>query len=235
MRCYPIASAVVLAMLLALAVPARADKPRKPKPALPAAQYPCHDSHNNITVAAEPGDIKDTEPNTRLDYAHHGFLPIRVIITNDSDQALTLDDARIHFISAHNDTVQAATDDELQRRMFSRKYVSDSHIPMPAPIPSIPIHHAQVDKQILADDTDFGFASTTIAPHTTAAGYLYYDVRDLDDPVLDHATLEVREVRFASTNKEIDSFEISLKPTPEPKNTPAPSSTPKTADSKPTP
>jgi len=205
-------------LTLAIAVPAHADKPRKPKPALPAAQYPCHDSHNNITVAAEPGDIKDTEPNTRLDYAHHGFLPIRVIITNDSDQALTLDDARIKFISAHNDIVQAATDDDLQRRLFSRKYVSDSHIPMPAPIPSIPIHHKQVDKQILADDTDFGFASTTVAAHSTASGYLYYDVRDLDDPVLDHATLEVREVRFASTNKEIDSFEISLKPTPEPKS-----------------
>jgi hypothetical protein len=218
MRCPTIASAITLALFLPLAIPAHADKPRKPKPALPAAQYPCNDTHNKITVAAEPGDIKDTEPNTRLDYAHHGFLPIRVIITNDSDQALTLDDARIKFISAHNDTVQAATDDDLQRRLFSRKYVSDSHIPMPAPIPSIPIHHQQVDKQILADDNDFGFASTTVAPHTTASGYLYYDVRDLDDPVLDHATLEVREVRIASTNKEIDSFEISLKPTPEPKS-----------------
>ena len=218
MRCPTIASAVALAMFLPLAVPAHADKPRKPKPALPAAQYPCHDSHNNITVAAEPGDIKDTEPNTRLDYAHHGFLPIRVIITNDSDQALTLDDARIKFISAHNDTVQAATDDDLQRRLFSRKYVSDSHIPMPAPIPSIPIHHAQVDKQILADDTDFGFSTTTVAPHTTVSGYLYYDTRDLDEPVLDGATLEVRKVRVASSNKELESFEIPLKPTPESKS-----------------
>ncbi|HEY5329243.1 MAG TPA: hypothetical protein VIJ79_05105 [Acidobacteriaceae bacterium] len=226
MRCPTIASAIALALLLPLALPARADKPRKPTPALPAAQYPLHDTHDKITVAAEPGDIKDAIPNTRLDYAHHGFLPIRVIITNDSDQALTLDDARIHFISAHNDTVQAATDDDLQRRLFSRKYVSDSHIPLPAPLPSIPIHHKQVDKQILADDNDFGFASTTVAAHTTASGYLYYDVRDLDDPVLDHATLEVREVRIASTNKEIDSFEIPLKPTPESKSTPAPPAKP---------
>jgi hypothetical protein len=218
MRCPTIASAITLALLLPLALPARADKPRKPKPTLPAAQYPCHDTHNNITVAAEPGDIKDTEPNTRLDYAHHGFLPIRVIITNDSDAALTLDDVRIKFISATNVIVQAATDDDLQRRLFSTKYVSDSHIPLPAPLPSIPIHHKPVDKQILADDTDFGFISTTVAPHTTASGYLYYDTRDLDDPVLDHATLEVREVRIASTNKEIDSFEISLKPTPEAKS-----------------
>jgi hypothetical protein len=220
MRCPTIAPAIALALLLLPALPAHADKPRKPKPALPAAEYPCHETNGKITVAAEPGDVKDAIPNTRLDYAHHGFLPMRVIITNDSDQALTLDDARIHFISAHNDTIQAATDDDLQRRLFSRKYVSDSHIPMPAPFPSIPIHHKQVDKQILADDNDFGFASTTVAPHSTASGYLYYDVRDLDDPVLDHATLEVREVRIASTNKEIDSFEVPLKPTPEPKSTP---------------
>jgi hypothetical protein len=209
---------IMSALALAIAIPLHADKPRKPKPTLQAAEYPLHETHDKITVAAEPGDVKDTEPATRLDYAHHGFMPIRVIVTNDSDAALTLDDARIKFIGAGNVTVQAATDDDLQRRLFSRKYTADSHIPLPAPLPSIPIHHAQIDKQILADDTDFGFPTTTVAPHTTVSGYLYYDTRDLDEPVLDKATLEVREVRIKSTNKEIDSFEIALKPTPDAKS-----------------
>jgi hypothetical protein len=212
--------AVTLAIALPFVLPAHADKPRKPKPALPAAQYPLHDAHpkERVTIAAEPGDTKETAPNTRLDYAHHGFMPFRVIVTNDSDTALSLDDARIHFISADDAVVQAATDDELQRRLFSRKSVNGTKIPMPAPIPSITIHHAPVDKQILADDNDFGFPTTTIAPHTTVSGYLYYDTRDLDEPVLEHSTLEVRRVHFVGTDKELDSFEILLKSTPDAKS-----------------
>lgn len=221
-----------LAVALPLVAMAHAEKPRKPKPALPAAEYPLHETHDRVTIAAEPGDSKETEPDTRLDYAHHGFMPFRVIVTNDSDTAISLDDARIKFISSENHVVQAADDEELQRRLFSRKYVSDSHIPLPLPLPSIPIHHKPVDKQILLDDADFGFPTTTVAPHTTVSGYLYYDTRDLDDPILEHATLEVRKVRIAASNKELDSFEIALKPTPiakppstSPSTSPGPSST----------
>ena len=194
---------------------ARAEKPRKPKPALPAPQYPMHDTHDgeHVTIAAEPGDSHETEPNTRLDYYHHGFMPIRVIVTNDSDQALTLDDARIHFIAADNTVIPAATDDDIQRRLFALKSVAGTKIPMPAPIPSITIHHKPVDKKILADDNDFGFQTTTVAPHTTVSGYLYYDVRELDDPVLEKAQLELRKVRYAASNKVLDTFEIPLKPT----------------------
>jgi hypothetical protein len=100
--------------------------------------------------------------------------------------------------------------------MFSKKSAAGTTIPMPAPIPSITIHHQPVDKQIIADDADFGFASTTVAPHTTVSGYLYYDTRDIDEPILDHASIELREMRVSASNKELESFEIPLKPSPEP-------------------
>ncbi len=197
------------------------DKPRKPVPPMSADKYAFHDGHPNekVTIAAEPGDTDETLAKTRLDYYHHGFMPIRVIVTNDSNDAVSLDDARILFVAADNYIENAATDDDLQRRLFSKKSVAGTKIPMPAPIPSITIHHPPVDKQILADDDDFGFTSTTVAPHTTAAGYLYYDTRSIDDPVLDKATLELRKVRFASTNKTLDTFDIALKATPKEKQT----------------
>ena len=220
--------AALIALVLATTATTYADKARKPVPPQPAAKYPQHETHEaeHVTIAAEPADIDSLRPDTRLDYYHHGFLPIRVIITNDSDKSLTLDDARIHLITADSTVIQAATEEELQRRMFSRKYVSDSKIPMPYPIPSIPIHHKPVDKEILADEADFGFVSTTVAPHSTAAGYLFYDVKQIDDPVLDHATLEVRRVHYAGTAKDFDAYEILLKPTPEPARTASPTRNP---------
>ncbi len=199
--------------LLFAALPALGkDKPRKPPPPEPATQYALHDTHNGVTVAAEPGDLPETRPNTRLDYFHHGYLPMRVIVTNNSDQPVTLDDARILFVASDGYTRNAATDDELDRRMFSKKNVDGTKIPLPAPLPSIRLHQAGIDKQVTEDTTDFGFTNTTVAPHATESGYLFYDTRDIDDPVLEKATLELRKVRWASTNKEIEAFQVPLKP-----------------------
>jgi hypothetical protein len=205
------------AFALTLAFTATAEKGRQPPPPLPAQQYPMHDEHTleHVTIAAEPGDTKATRPDTRLDYFAHDLLPVRVIVTNDSDFALTLDDARIHLIAGDNTNLPAATDDELQRRMFTVKSATGSKIPLPLPIP-IPITHGKsnIDKKILQDDDDFGFQTTTVKPHTTVAGYLFYDIADLPRPVLDHATLELRKVRIAATNQALDSFEIPLHPDP---------------------
>ena len=206
-------AALLLFATFSATVPALAkDKPRKPVPSGPATGYALHDSHDGITVAADPGDLPETRPNTRLDYFHHGYLPVRVIVTNNSDGPIALDDVRILFVAADGYTRNAATDDELDRRMFSKKNVDGTKIPLPAPLPSIRLHHPGIDKQIAEDTTDFGFGNTTVAPHTTESGYLFYDTRDIDEPVLRNATLELRKVRWASTNKEMQAFEIPLKP-----------------------
>jgi hypothetical protein len=207
---------VVVSIVLWSGALAHADKPRKPVPPLAASQYPMHDAHANehVTIAAEPGDTKDTAPHTRLDYFGHGFLPVRVIVTNDSDFAVNLDDARIHFIAADGSSIPAATDEELQRGLFTMKSATGKKIPLPLPVPiPITVGKKNIDKDILADDNDFGFKTTTVAPHATVAGYLYYDMTNVDEPVLAHATLELRKVRFTADNRALDSFEIPLKAT----------------------
>lgn len=199
-----------------------ADKPRKPTPPLPADQYPMHDSHasEHVTIAAEPGDTKATRPDTRLDYYGHDMLPIRVIVTNNSDRTLTLDDARIDFIAADDEKIPAASPDDLNRRLFELKQVKGRKIPLPGPLPSITVHPKPVDTKIRLDDDDFGFKTTTVQPHATIAGYLYYDTEGLPQPALKNATLEVRKVHWKvsadSTGNEdgatLDSFEIPLHP-----------------------
>jgi hypothetical protein len=203
------------AVLLAVSVVAAAyaEKARKPVPPQPAGTYPMHQTIAHVTIAAEPGDTKQARPNTRLDYFGYGLLPVRVIVTNDSETPLILDDARIHFISANNDSLPAATQEDLQRRMFTLKSATGNKTPLPLPIP-IPITTGKKDyaKKIADDDNDFGFQTTTVQPHATVAGYLYYDTNDLDAPVLDHATLELRKVKLAGGGGYLDSFEIPLHP-----------------------
>ena len=202
---------LLVTLTLALPLAAHADKPRKVPPPLPAAQYPAHDTHEQITIAADPGDTKDTAPNTRIDYLAHGFMPIRIIVTNDSSQPLSLDDARILLVPANSSAENAASQDELERGTSSVKN-EGRKTPLPGPLPPITHHAKPVDNQIVADDNDFGFKSSTIAPHSTAAGWLYYDIRDLDRPPLKGASIEVRKVRWAATTRTLDTFEIPLQP-----------------------
>lgn len=205
-----------LSPILFLAVAAHADKPRKPTDPKPASQYPMHETHaaEHVTIAAEPGDMKDLRPDTRLDYYAKGMMPIRVIVTNDSDKPLTLDDARIDVFASDNEKVLAATTDDLNRRMFEIKQTKPSTIP----IIGIQYHKKPVDTKILADDADFNFKTTTVAPHSTVAGYLFYDMEGVPAPMLKNATLEVRKVRWKQSNTAVlgdalETFEIPLKPT----------------------
>jgi hypothetical protein len=172
------------------------DKPRKAPPANPASQYAAFDAHpkEHVAVAAEPCDDPKDCDFFRLPYVQHGFIPVRVIFTNDGDTALSLDDARIQFISINNDKIPAATDDDIQRRLFSTKSLKGRKVPLPAPLPPITLHDKPVDKQITQDEDDFGFKGTTVNAHSTLAGYLFYDVRQLDEQPLKGAELFVKMV-----------------------------------------
>jgi len=185
------------------------DKPRPAPPVKPAAQYPLNDAHSNekVTVAADPCEDEDQCKFFRLPYVSHGFLPVRVIVTNDRDQPLDLAEARIQFFPANGGKEGAATDDDLNRRLFHGKDAAGTKLPI---IP-ITIHHQPVDQKILNDDTDFGFASTTVPPHSTRAGYVFYDTRGLDDPVMQHAELYVKEIKTTDDKgASVELFAFSL-------------------------
>lgn len=242
--CHPTSRLLSLLGLATLLAPvAHADKKREAPPVQPAGKYVAFDAHQaeQVTVAAEPCDDPKSCPFFRLPYLQHGFLPIRVIVTNDSDHALSLDEVRMQFISANSDKIPAALPEDLQRRLFSTKQVTGRKIPLPAPIPSITLHDKPVDKQITADDADFGFQGTTVNPHSTLAGYLFYDVRALDDPALKGAELYVKEIRTADTKHQLFAFQIpfdkwlAAQSQPQPKIQQKPDASRNTPDTMPTP
>ena len=195
------------ALILGSITPAHA-RDKKAPPPKPASQYTAFDTHANekVTIAADPClDPKDCD-FFRLPYIAHGFIPVRVIITNDGDTALTLEDVRIQFIPANGDKRPAADLEELNRRMFTFKSTQGTRIPL-IPYP-ITIHHAPVDKKIIDDDADFGFQGTVVNAHSTLAGYLFYDVKDLDDPALKDAELYVKMIHTLDQKKELFGFTI---------------------------
>ena len=197
------------AILLCLACPALlAAEHKTAPPAKPADQYAANDTHpdEHVTIAADPCDDPKLCSFFRLPYLQHGLLPIRVVITNDSDKPLSLEDARMQFITADNDRIPAATEDDINRRIFTLHSTQPIHIPLDP----FPIKRTPIDKKVSEDDDDFGFRSTTVEPHSTLAGYLFYDIKGLDDPALKDAELYVKMIHTLDGTKELFAFNVSF-------------------------
>jgi hypothetical protein len=193
------------ALLCLLPLPAQAADKKAP-PAKAASEYAANDAHptEHVTVAIEPCDDPKQCPFFRLPYIQHGLLPVRVIFTNDSDKALSLEDARMQFISANDDKIPAATEEDINRRIFTLHSTQPIHIPLDP----FPIKRTPIDKKVTDDDHDFGFKSTVIHPHSSLDGYLFYDIKDLDDPAMKHAELYIKMVHTLDGEQELFAFTI---------------------------
>lgn len=193
-------------LLLALALPAAAAD-HTPPAVQPATSFAAVEVHENekVAIAAEPYDTRTKESIFRVDYLGHGVMPVRLIVTNNGDRPISLRDARILFQTASGDRIQAAEPEDVERLM-TRKEREGSKIPMPGPIPSIKLKPKASNKEIEEDFNTFEYQALVVEPHTTRAGFLFYDVSELDDP-LKGAKLHLHELRDADGH-ELYYFEI---------------------------
>ena len=193
-------------IFLLAALPAAAGD-HVPPPVHPAQSYAAVEVHaqEQVAIAAEPYDTKEKESIFRVDYVKQGFMPVLLTITNLGDHPISLNDARILFETASGATVQAAEPEDVLRTM-TRTQRQGRNIPMPGPIPKIHVKGSGTYQDIQADFNTFEYKAIVVDPHSTQAGFLFYDVAGLAHP-LQGAHLYVREVRDAH-GKELFSFEV---------------------------
>jgi hypothetical protein len=196
---------IIPALLLWLALPAMARDHTLPA-VESATSYPAVEVHpkEQVAIAVEPYDTKEKESIFRVDYLSLGVMPVRLIVTNLGDRPISLRDARILFETRAGDRIQAAEPEDVDRMM--NPHEPHGAMPMPSPIPGIHIRHGNNYKKIEADFDAFEYQALVVEPHTTQAGFLFYDVSGLDHP-LEGAHLYLRELRNADGH-ELFSFEI---------------------------
>ena len=178
-----------------------------PPPVQPANTFAAVEVHDKeqVAIAAEPYDTKEKESIFRVDYLSHGVMPVWLSVSNLGDRPISLRDARILFETASGDRIQAAEPEDVERLM-TRKEREGKKIPMPGPIPAIKTKPKGSIQEIEQDFDTFEYQALVVEPHTTRAGFLFYDVSDLDHP-LRGARLFLRVLRDADGN-ELFFFEI---------------------------
>lgn len=178
-----------------------------PPPVQPATTYPAVEIHSaeHVAIAVEPYDTKEKESIFRVDYLAHNVMPVRLIVTNLGDRPISLNDARILFETADGQRIQAAEPEDVER-MMTRKEREGGKIPMPGPLPPIHTKPKGSIKEIEDDFNTFEYSSVVVDPHSTRAGFLFYDVSGLTHPLVG-ASLYLIKLRDAD-GQELFYFEI---------------------------
>jgi hypothetical protein len=176
-----------------------------PAPAQNADQYPAFERHpgDHLSIAVDPYETAKKASIFRVDYVSANIIPVRIIITNEGDTPISLDNARIDFITAAGDKVPAAQPRDAERAI-DRPADPRNKIPI-GPI-KIGGKGKNQDKKIEQDFSEFQYNAIAVEPHTTRAGFLFYDLEDLESP-LTGAHLELRRLQ-SSDGRELFAFEI---------------------------
>jgi hypothetical protein len=199
MRLLHLAPALAGLSWLALAAP------QSLPPAQDAAHYPAFVRHSDehITIAVDPYDTGERNAVFHLNYVTANILPVRIIITNDGNTPISLEKARIDFITAAGDKIPAAEPADVERALDRP----------PDPRKKVQVGPFKIggkgknrDKNIEEDFKSFEYSSLIVEPHTTHSGFLFYDLADLADP-LRNAHLELRRIQD-SAGHELFAFEV---------------------------
>jgi hypothetical protein len=176
---------LLLLLLFSLLALAKTKEFVMPK-AYPAKTYPAHDEHSNekFTIAADPYDMPDKASIFAIKYADQGYLPVFMVFTNDSDQAVSFYNLQVQLVTHGRDKINAATQDDLYRRFSHIKRRGDepSRNPLPIPLPGGG-PKVGVNKQGRDEIGTSMFAARAVAPHETESGFVFFDVSGISQPL----------------------------------------------------
>jgi hypothetical protein len=175
-----------------------------------AATYPAHDEHptEKLTIAVDPYDMADKAQIFHTNFSEYGYLPVFFIVTNDGDQPIALSAMKAQLITVNRTKLFPASSEDLVRRISHPSRNDRPGVQLPIPLPGSKKVKGAVSRQTMDEISESQFGARSVEPHSTASGFLYFDVADISTP-LAGANFYVTSVRDAGGN-ELMYFEIPM-------------------------
>lgn len=175
-----------------------------------ANTYPCKDAHPTEKVTAAI-DLYNASPKDNIfitPYNQEGILPVFLIITNDGDQAITVNNMEAQLVTGRRTKLEALTADDIFRRVahISGSSTSPARV---GPIPLSGNKNKKAQKQY-EEIQSANFAAQAVEPHTTKSGFLFFDIAGAKQP-LEGTHIYLTGVRDAG-GAELMYFEIPAIP-----------------------
>lgn len=172
----------------------------------PAQEYAAKQEQAGVTIAVEPYRDSQAQKDAfgKAEPYKYGFLPVLVVITNESDAPLGLEGLKVRLIDGRREGLEPTPGEDLA--FFNPK----GHKPKDRPsyIP-IPIGGPKVKKGPLAkpEITQREFQAPVVPPHSSASGFFYYNA---GTGPLDGASMYISGIRNMATGSDLFYFEIPL-------------------------
>ncbi len=154
---------------------------------MPAAQhartYPAHDEHpaEKVTIAVDPYDVEYKASIFSVNYRNYGYLPVFFVITNDGDQPISLLSMKAQLNTKDRTKLFPANTDDLLRRL-SHPSRNDRQNTLPIPLPKKEVKGG-VSRKTWDEIEQAQFGAKAVEPHTTARGFLFFDISDMSNPL----------------------------------------------------
>jgi len=154
-----------------------------PSRAYHAKTYPAQETHDNekLSIAADPFDLPEKAAIFNTDYKKAGFLPVRLIFSNDGDEPISLANMKMQLITAHGrNKLEPASSDDILRRI-AKLPAARKQTPLPIPVPrKQPVPAIRTAKDELEQAQ---LLVKAVEPHMTRDGFVFFDVQGIDAPL----------------------------------------------------
>jgi len=208
-------AAFTLSCALLLFVPSASIPQQRPQST--AMRTSALDSHEGMTVAAEPlTDAEQYKPVfPKKNPYSSGIVAIRVMFRNETPDSIRVNISRIRLsLRLEDDSRQelpTLTSDDVADVVFASKPKDPSKkTRLPFPLPSsTKVGRDKNWVELAKQAEEAGFRDGVVAPHSTAQGLLYFDLQGQTD-LLSNARLYVPELVALETNHGLLFFDIDL-------------------------
>ncbi len=175
----------------------------------PARSYLFNQSQGNVTIAVDPylENEKIRSAFDVKDMSKKGVFPFHIIVTNDTDDLISVDGPSIQLNSPDRVDRDSLSPEDVVQILLSSKTGRGTSYPSPIPIPrkkgndSFELHADLVRKEL---------RTLRVEPHTTGAGFLYFQLPP-GTFQLPGWRIYVPKVRNLKTRQDFLFFEIDLK------------------------
>ncbi len=169
--------AIVFELSLGLTASAAAQRSGPPE-AGPAKSYAANEIHpdEKVAIAADPFDNVDKSGFMKLSYLQYGFMPIRLIITNDGDQPISLVQMKVQLITSDRQKLDPSVKEDISRAIVkTHRLGEEGEKRLPIPIPMKKTKQKEV-KELDADWDTLPFRAIAVEPHSTQAGFFFFNM-----------------------------------------------------------
>jgi hypothetical protein len=189
-------------LLLSIVALWGADKetPFRPKP---IDSYPCRQTLEGLTIAAEPFDTPEEtkEAFGKLNPNQYGILPVLVVMRNSGKATLSLEQLRVEYIAESRSRIAATPAAEVRYATGPSRPT-----PRPGPLPSPRPRLGRRNNPLSAWEIEGrAFVARMLPPGETASGFFYFQATHRPG-----ATLYLTGIKEAGTQRDLFYFEIPL-------------------------